>query len=67
MKGRVALYEMMLITPPLRELIAKSPTTDQIRSLARQEGMLTLHEAGLRRVLEGIATPDEILRVTSNY
>ncbi len=66
MKGRVALYEMMPMTQPMRDLIAKSSSTDEIRRLAREEGMLTLREAGLRRVIEGVTTVDEMLRVTSD-
>ena len=65
MKGRVALYEMMPMTQPMRDLIAKSSSTDEIRRLAREEGMLTLREAGLRRVIEGVTSVDEMLRVTS--
>ena len=66
MKGRVALYEMMPLTPPMRELIARRPTIDEIRQLARDEGMVTLREAGLRAVLEGVTTLEEVLRVTSD-
>jgi type IV pilus assembly protein PilB len=66
MKGRMALYEMMPLTPPMRELIARHPTLDQLRALAREEGMLTLREAGLRQAVEGVTTLEEVLRVTSD-
>ncbi len=66
MRGRVALYEMMSMTQPMRDLIAKNPSIDEIRRLAREEGMVTLREAGLRRVIEGVTTVDEMLRVTSD-
>jgi len=65
MKGRVALYEMMPMTQPIRDLIAKSSSTDEIRRVAREEGMVSLREAGLRRVIEGVTSVDEMLRVTS--
>ncbi|MBI2161301.1 MAG: Flp pilus assembly complex ATPase component TadA [Candidatus Rokubacteria bacterium] len=66
MRGRVALYEMMSMTQPMRDLIAKNPSIDEIRRLAREEGMMTLREVGLRRVIEGVTTVDEMLRVTSD-
>ncbi|MBI2158322.1 MAG: Flp pilus assembly complex ATPase component TadA [Candidatus Rokubacteria bacterium] len=66
MRGRVALYEMMPLTAPMRELIARAPTIGEIRHLAHEEGMVTLREAGLRAVLEGVTTLEEVLRVTSD-
>ncbi len=65
LKGRVALYEMMLMTQPLRDLIARHPSIDDIRQLAKEEGMMPLRQAGLRRVLDGMTTVEEVLRVTS--
>jgi type IV pilus assembly protein PilB len=64
MKGRVAIYEVMPITPELRTLILHNASTAEIRELAQQQGMRTLRQAGLVKVLEGTTTPQEVLRVT---
>lgn len=65
MRGRVGLYEIMRVTPEIRGLILANAPTDDIREVARQQGMKTLREMGLRKVLEGMTTPDEVLRVTA--
>jgi type IV pilus assembly protein PilB len=64
MKGRVALYEVMPITAELRHLILKDASTAEIREVAERQGMKTLRQAGLAKVLEGITTTQEVLRVT---
>jgi type IV pilus assembly protein PilB len=64
MKGRVALYEVMVVTEELRNVILKGGQTAEIRELAQKEGMKTLRRAGLKKVLEGTTTVEEILRVT---
>jgi type IV pilus assembly protein PilB len=60
----VALYEVMPITDELRQLILRDASTAEIRELAEQQGMKTLRQAGLAKVLEGTTTTQEILRVT---
>jgi type IV pilus assembly protein PilB len=64
MKGRVALYEVMPITEELRAVILKGAQTAEIRELAQSQGMKTLRQAGLMKVLEGTTTVEEVLRVT---
>ena len=64
MKGRTAIYEVMPISPEMRELILRGANTTELRDLATQQGMKTLRQAGLLKVLEGAATAEEILRVT---
>jgi type IV pilus assembly protein PilB len=64
MKGRVAFYEVMPITQELRDLILKAAPTADIRATAQAQGLKTLRQAGLIKVLEGITTVDEVLRVT---
>jgi type IV pilus assembly protein PilB len=64
MKGRVAIYEIMPITPELRDLILKGAGTTEIRVLAQRQGLRTLRQAGLLKVLEGVTTVEEVLRVT---
>jgi type IV pilus assembly protein PilB len=64
MKGRIALYEVMPVTPELRDAILKAAPTAELRELAQAQGMKTLRQAGLQKVIEGTTTVDEVLRVT---
>jgi len=64
MKGRVAIYEVMPISEELRDAILKSASTAELRSIAQSQGMRSLRQAGLMKVLEGTTTVEEVLRVT---
>ncbi len=64
LKGRVAMYEIMPITQELRDVILKGGATTDIRSVALSQGMKTLRQAALLKVLEGTTTIEEVLRVT---
>jgi type IV pilus assembly protein PilB len=64
MKGRVAIYEVMPISDEIRELVLKDASTAEIRQMAQSQGMKTLRQAGLQKVLEGVTTTQEVLRVT---
>lgn len=59
--GRTAIHEVLLVTPEMRELIAKGTSTTQIREAARQTGMKTLLEDGLHKAIEGITSVEEIM------
>ena len=63
-KGRSAIYEMMVITEELKELIAEGATTLEIAKKAREQGMKTLRESGMERAVEGVTSLEEVLRVT---
>lgn len=63
-KGRKAIFEYLRVTNPIRELInARSPTLI-IREKARELGMRTMREDGIRSILDGYTTVDEVLRYT---
>lgn len=64
MKGCVAIYEVMPISERLRALILKNASTAELQEVARREGMKTLRQAGLAKVLEGVTIIEEIVRVT---
>ena len=64
MKGRVAIYEVMPITEEIRDAILKNVPTAELRELARSQGMKSLRQGGLMKVLEGTTTVEEVLRVT---
>ncbi len=63
--GRQGLYEVMPITPEMRELILDRASTTEIRHLAIKQGMLTLRNDGLIKVAKGITTIEEVLRETA--
>src|SRR6266705_1030449 len=65
MKGRVAIYEIMPVTQELRDMIIKGASTAELRGMAQSQGMKTLRQAGLLKVLfDGVTTVEEVLRVT---
>ena len=63
-KGRVALYEVLPVTDPIREMVLNKAPTTEIRAQARAEGMITLRESGLAKIWQGITTVEEVLRET---
>src|SRR5215207_11633463 len=62
-KGRTGLYEVMMMTDPLRRLILDRVSHDYLRAQAREEGMRTLRQDGLEKVRHGITSVSEVLRV----
>ncbi len=63
-KGRVGLFELMIITDKLRDMIMTNASVDEMRIEAQSNGMVTLRDAGLAFVSQGVTTADEILRET---
>ncbi len=62
-KGRVGLYELMTMNEEIAELIVRRAPVADIRDAAKANGMRELREDGLIKVLEGLTTPDEVMRV----
>jgi|Deesub1362B_J571_1020462.scaffolds.fasta_scaffold00236_6 type IV pilus assembly protein PilB len=62
-RGRIAVFEIMEITPRLKEMIIGGATAQQLKEEAMKEGMLTLYEAALQKVYNGVTTLEEVLRV----
>jgi type IV pilus assembly protein PilB len=60
-RGRVAIYEVMAITPKIRELIIKNPSTDDLKAQAIKDGMKTLRMCALTKVAQGLTTLEEAL------
>ena len=61
--GRIGVYELLVITDRLRDLIRENPNLTAIKAEARKNGMLYMKEEGLRLVVKGITSVDEMLRV----
>ncbi len=62
-KGRVGLYELMTINEEIAELVVRRAPVADIRDAAKANGMRELREDGLIKILEGMTTPDEVMRV----
>jgi len=62
-KGRVGVYELLPITPAIKELINQNASADEIRSTAVSEGMLTLRASCARLVADGITTLNELIKI----
>jgi len=62
-KGRIGFYELMEVNDEIAELIVRRAPLADIREAAKANGMHELREDGLLKVLDGITTPDEVMRV----
>jgi type II secretory ATPase GspE/PulE/Tfp pilus assembly ATPase PilB-like protein len=62
-RGRTGVYELMVMNDRLRALVLAGSSADQIRAAAREDGMRTLRDDGVQKVMEGITTVEELLRV----
>ena len=62
-KGRVGLYELMTMNEEIAELVVRRAPVADIRDAAKANGMKELREDGLQKILEGMTTPDEVMRV----
>ena len=63
-KGRVGLFELMVLNDELRELIMRNATADELRDCACKYGMIPLREYGTKFIFEGVTTADEVIRET---
>jgi type IV pilus assembly protein PilB len=63
-KGRVALYEVLRMNDNLKELILQGASTAELKMAAIRNGMSTLRMSGNMKILQGMTTPEEIMRVT---
>jgi len=61
-RGRIGIFELMVMSHTLRELAFSGATTDRIREQAINDGMHTLVRDGIRKIVAGITTVDEVLR-----
>jgi type IV pilus assembly protein PilB len=63
-RGRMGIYELMSMTSQIREMCFKGAPTQELRKVARKQGMRTLFEDGMIKALKGQTTLDEVLRIT---
>jgi len=66
-KGRIGVFELLMNTDEIKEMIVKRLPSPEIREAARRNGMKLLREDGLSKALEGITTISEVVRITHGY
>jgi len=64
-KGRLGVYEVMVVSETVRKMILEGQSTAKLKKVAREEGMLTLRESAIRKLLLGKTTANEVVRVTA--
>lgn len=63
-KGRMAIYEILVMSDRIRQLVMERAPTEKIRNIAKEEGMRTLRESGLLAIFDGLTTIEEVVRET---
>lgn len=63
-KGRIALFEIMVASDRIKDLIMDAASTAELRDAAKEEGMRTLRESGLLHIYDGVTTIDEVVKET---
>ncbi|MCF7853430.1 MAG: Flp pilus assembly complex ATPase component TadA [Candidatus Pacebacteria bacterium] len=64
-RGRIGIFEIFMVDERVQELIYEHASSSQIREYAREAGMRTLREDGLRKAANGMTTLEEVIRVTA--
>jgi type IV pilus assembly protein PilB len=63
-KGRLGLFELLIMNDELRDLVMRNASTEDLREAARRNGMVTLRESGMEGVFGGTTTAEEVIRET---
>jgi type II secretory ATPase GspE/PulE/Tfp pilus assembly ATPase PilB-like protein len=63
-KGRIGVFEMILVDGALEEFILTKPSTAALRQFVIKQGMTTMYQDGLLKIVQGVTTLDELLRTT---
>ncbi len=66
-QGRLGIFELLEVTPKLAQLIANKADTDTLQAQAIKDGMITMSEDGLKKIIAGQTTLAEVLRVTRGW
>ena len=63
-KGRLGLFELLIMNDELRDLVMRNASTEDLREAARRAGMVTLRDSGMEAIYSGTTTADEVIRET---
>ncbi|MFA7682385.1 MAG: hypothetical protein WCX61_05140, partial [Candidatus Peribacteraceae bacterium] len=64
-RGRVGIYELLLMTPAIEDLIIRRASSTEINLVAHKQGMKFMFEDGFTKVVSGLTTIEELLRVAA--
>jgi type IV pilus assembly protein PilB len=65
-RGRVGIYELLILDDVARDLVVRSPNVTELRRICKERGMISLREDGLQKVAAGLTTVEEVLSATEN-
>jgi type IV pilus assembly protein PilB len=65
-KGRVGIYELLVLDDVARDLVVRNPNVTELRRMCKERGMISLREDGLQKVGAGLTTVEEVLSATEN-
>jgi type IV pilus assembly protein PilB len=65
-KGRVGIYELLVLDDVARDLVVRNPNVTELRRICKERGMMSLREDGLQKVASGLTTIEEVLSATEN-
>jgi type II secretory ATPase GspE/PulE/Tfp pilus assembly ATPase PilB-like protein len=63
-KGRLGIYEMMVMTDEMRDIVTGAPQLTELRRFANENGMRNLKQDGFEKASQGLTTIEEVMRVT---
>jgi len=63
-KGRLGLFELLLMNDDLRDMVMRNASTEDLREAARKSGMVTLRDSGMQGIFAGLTTAEEVIRET---
>ncbi|EKD49857.1 MAG: hypothetical protein ACD_63C00026G0004 [uncultured bacterium] len=63
-KGRIGIFEVLSVSEKIQDAILKKSSAMKIKDIARDEGLITMMEDGIAKIIGGITTVDEVLRAT---
>jgi type IV pilus assembly protein PilB len=64
-KGRIAMYEVMTLSEPLKELVLQGASAAELKAEAIRHGMRTLRMSGVRKICQGTSSVEEVARITA--
>jgi type II secretory ATPase GspE/PulE/Tfp pilus assembly ATPase PilB-like protein len=62
--GRIGIFEVLMVTPEINKLILRHASASDINIQATKEGMVSMRQDGYMKVLAGLTTPEEVMRLT---
>lgn len=65
--GRFGIFEMLRMTTELEQIILTQPSQERLMAEAKRQGLITLRQDGIIKVLEGMISLEEVLAITAKY